>query len=99
MADVADLLATYQARIDAEAPGLLQGLYLVGSLALDDYRPGVSDVDFVAVTESPVNPDVPAERHPVTWHTLASHGVPVRGPAWQCSHTESTPDAKTPWPS
>jgi hypothetical protein len=36
--------------IDAEAPGLVEGLYLAGSVALGDFRPGRSDVDFVAVT-------------------------------------------------
>lgn len=30
------------------------GLYLVGSVALDDYRPGQSDVDFLAVTAEPL---------------------------------------------
>lgn len=35
---------------DAEAPGLIEGLYLVGSVALDDFRAGSSDIDFVAVT-------------------------------------------------
>jgi hypothetical protein len=40
----------YLARADAVAPGLVQGLYLEGSTALGDYREGVSDVDFVAVT-------------------------------------------------
>jgi Domain of unknown function (DUF4111)/Nucleotidyltransferase domain len=36
--------------IDAEAPALIEGLYLVGSVALGDFRPHHSDVDFVAVT-------------------------------------------------
>jgi hypothetical protein len=36
--------------IDAEAPALIEGLYLVGSVALGDFRPRHSDVDFVAVT-------------------------------------------------
>lgn len=35
---------------DALVPGLLEGLYLVGSVALDDFRPHRSDIDFVAVT-------------------------------------------------
>lgn len=36
---------------DAWLPGVVQGLYLVGSIALDDFHPGVSDVDFVAIAE------------------------------------------------
>ncbi len=38
--------------VDAEAPGLVEGLYLVGSVALGDFRPHRSDIDFVAVTAS-----------------------------------------------
>jgi hypothetical protein len=40
----------YLALLDQAAPGLLEGLYLVGSVALDDFRPGQSNIDFVAVT-------------------------------------------------
>jgi predicted nucleotidyltransferase len=36
--------------VDAEAPGLLEGLYLTGSAALGDFRPHTNDIDFVAVT-------------------------------------------------
>jgi hypothetical protein len=101
-------------------------------VALDDYRPGLSDVDFLAVTAEPLSGEAEAavtrthvelaQRHrrphvdgfyvtwpdlardpslavraldahegrvrprgpggcdPVAWHTLAEHGVPVRGP-------------------
>ena len=34
---------------DVEAPGLVEGLYLTGSVALTDFRPHVSDIDFVVV--------------------------------------------------
>ncbi len=37
---------------DEHAPGLIEGLYLVGSIALGNWRPD-SDVDFVAVSSSP----------------------------------------------
>ncbi|MGH3979016.1 MAG: aminoglycoside adenylyltransferase domain-containing protein [Pseudonocardiaceae bacterium] len=36
--------------VDASAPGLVEGLYLVGSVALGDFRPHESDVDFVVVS-------------------------------------------------
>ncbi|MFC3995012.1 nucleotidyltransferase domain-containing protein [Nocardiopsis sediminis] len=42
---------------DLEAPGLVQGLYLTGSVALGDFRPHSSDVDFVVVT--PDRPTAP----------------------------------------
>lgn len=35
--------------MDTAVPGLIQALYLVGSVALDDFPPESSDVDFVAV--------------------------------------------------
>ncbi|MFI7699167.1 aminoglycoside adenylyltransferase domain-containing protein [Nonomuraea sp. NPDC049480] len=117
------IVETYLSLADAEAPGLVEGLYLEGSAALDDYRPETSDVDFVAVTaaEPPIealerihtrlgahpfegiyltwddlhhNPADLGERpqahtgklglgggaNPITWHTLARHGVTCRGP-------------------
>ncbi len=47
---VADTCQRYLTAIDAAVPGLVSGLYLVGSLALGDFQPGRSDIDFVAVT-------------------------------------------------
>src|SRR6266540_2131841 len=49
-ASVEDVVETYLQAADAEAPGLIEGLYLVGSIALDDFRPNTSDIDYVAVT-------------------------------------------------
>ncbi|MBG0563467.1 nucleotidyltransferase domain-containing protein [Actinoplanes aureus] len=59
-----DLTATeYLIRADLLAPGLVEGLYLQGSIALGDYRHGVSDIDFVAVTEDPADPGLVQEIH------------------------------------
>lgn len=44
------LTQAFLANADREAPGLVQGLYLTGSVALGDFRPHTSDVDFVIVT-------------------------------------------------
>src|SRR5687768_11966485 len=55
---VDETCATYLELADRHAPGLVQGLYLQGSVALGDYRPGVSDIDFVAVVSG--TPDVRA---------------------------------------
>jgi hypothetical protein len=44
-------------RVDAARPGLLTGFHLVGSIALDDYRPGRSDIDFVATLAAATGPD------------------------------------------
>jgi hypothetical protein len=47
----------YLGLVDARAPGLVRGLYLVGSVALDDFRPHASDIDFVAVADDPLSLD------------------------------------------
>jgi hypothetical protein len=55
---VEEVVGTFLALTDAEVNGLVEGLYLEGSVALGDFRPHTSDVDFVAVTASP--PDAAA---------------------------------------
>lgn len=52
---VGGVTARYLEQIDRALPGRIEGLYLVGSVALGDYRPGVSDIDFVAVTQEPLS--------------------------------------------
>ncbi|GAA3390386.1 aminoglycoside adenylyltransferase domain-containing protein [Cryptosporangium minutisporangium] len=56
--DVARTCAAYLEMADRRAPGLVEGLYLQGSIALADYCPGVSDIDFVAVTSRTPDPDI-----------------------------------------
>lgn len=43
------VVARYLEAMDTGCPDMLQGLYLVGSVALADFQPEVSDVDFVSV--------------------------------------------------
>ncbi|ACK81923.1 nucleotidyltransferase domain-containing protein [Methylorubrum extorquens] len=43
---------TLLAVVDAAVPDFVEGLYLVGSAALGDFRPLLSDVDFVAVSRT-----------------------------------------------
>lgn len=52
-ADVEIIVSELLANLDDRMPGAVDGFYLMGSIALDDYRPGSSDIDFVAV----VRPD------------------------------------------
>ena len=47
---VREVCSEYLELADSQIPGLVTGLYLVGSLALGGYRPGHSDIDFLAVT-------------------------------------------------
>jgi hypothetical protein len=45
-------MTAYARLLDEKLPGRIHGLYLSGSLALDDYQPGRSDIDFVAVSDT-----------------------------------------------
>src|SRR6266496_5875858 len=47
--DVRAVVNRYVELADRALPGGIEGLYLVGSIALGDYRAGQSDIDFVAV--------------------------------------------------
>jgi hypothetical protein len=51
-AEVAEVTGQFLGLIDGSAPGLVQGLYLRGSLGFGEYFHGQSDVDFVAVVTS-----------------------------------------------
>lgn len=44
------VLHTYIGLVNEALPGLLNGLYLHGSLALGAFNPGLSDIDFIAIT-------------------------------------------------
>ena len=129
-------LGRYLETVDSVAPGLVEGLYIVGSYALDDWVEGTSDIDVVIVSAEPatdedygslrtvhallqesqplphidgpylawgdlvVEPGTGLHRpwtldgelhhdgdcfeiNPITWYTLATRGVTVRGPAAQ----------------
>ncbi|GIM93323.1 nucleotidyltransferase domain-containing protein [Paractinoplanes toevensis] len=43
---------TYLELVDCELPGFVQGLYLVGSAALDAWQPRLSDIDTIILTAS-----------------------------------------------
>ena len=49
---VQTVVEAFLAAVDAEVQVPVEGLYLVGSLALGDFRPHRSDIDFIAVTAS-----------------------------------------------
>jgi hypothetical protein len=65
----------YLRSVDAEAPGLVEGLYLVGSVALGEFRPRTSDVDFVAVTAEP--PDAASRRALARVHRRLRRSRPI----------------------
>lgn len=83
--DVATALGTYLDIVDSCAPGLVEGLYVVGSFALDDWHDGTSDIDIVAVTADPATDDDAGALR--TAHALLAEHLPrpfVDGPyvAW-----------------
>ncbi|MFF5757452.1 aminoglycoside adenylyltransferase domain-containing protein [Streptomyces longwoodensis] len=49
------VVRSYLHAVDTELPWLIQGLYLVGSVALNDFHAGTSDIDFVAVSAVPLD--------------------------------------------
>jgi len=54
--DVSATMSAYARLVDDKLPDRIRGLYLAGSVALDDYRPGRSDIDFVAVSDTALQP-------------------------------------------
>jgi hypothetical protein len=55
------LLDGYLAQFDARLPGVLAGWYVLGSVALGEFHPTFSDVDFVALLARPLAPAEVAE--------------------------------------
>ncbi|WP_028544060.1 aminoglycoside adenylyltransferase domain-containing protein [Paenibacillus taiwanensis] len=47
---IQDILKLYMELIDEVQPGLLEGLYIYGSVAMGDYSLQLSDIDFIAIT-------------------------------------------------
>ncbi len=52
--DVREATTRHVAALKALEPELLSGLYVTGSVALGDYQPGRSDIDFMAFLSRPV---------------------------------------------
>lgn len=52
-APAAAAIHEYLRQVDTAVPGLVDALYVTGSIALDDYRTDISDVDLVAVCAEP----------------------------------------------
>jgi len=53
--DVQEILNTLLSGVHKALEGNLIGVYLRGSLATNDFMPGTSDLDILAVTDRPVN--------------------------------------------
>ena len=58
MTGAGDLVSRFLGVADRAAPNCIEGLYLLGSAAFDDFQPGRSDLDIVVVTRDPGEPAV-----------------------------------------
>jgi len=98
--DVATALGRYLEIADSAAPGLIEGLYVVGSYALGDWIEGTSDIDIVAVTAEPAtDEDFGSLR---TVHALVRQEMPeqhIDGPylAWGDLIAEPATGLHRPW--
>jgi hypothetical protein len=95
-----DALTAYLDATDELAPGLVEGLYVVGSAALDDWHPGHSNVDIVAVTAEPATDDDALQIRAA--HALLAETRPlphVDGPyvAWGDLVVEPATGLHRPW--
>src|SRR5690349_8738711 len=54
-ADVNSVLQDFQTRIQAILGKRFRGLYVYGSLALGDFDPQTSDIDFIVVTDGDIS--------------------------------------------
>jgi hypothetical protein len=52
----ATVVGRFVATLDRALPGVVGGFYVVGSIALGAFRPGRSDIDFVATLPRPLSP-------------------------------------------
>ncbi|HCT77338.1 MAG TPA: hypothetical protein DGG94_11765 [Micromonosporaceae bacterium] len=57
LADLRVVTSEHLRLLDDRMPGLVTDLLITGSIALDDYRPGMSDIDFVAVMGAEPTPE------------------------------------------
>ncbi len=95
---VRSAMTTWLAVHDHAAPGVVEGLYLVGSAALDDWQPR-SDVDIVAFVADPTDADVISGLEAAHLAFRSDPGLPVvDGPFLAWADVSSPPLAmQRPW--
>lgn len=99
-ADVSAALGTFLEIADDVAPGLVEGLYVVGSFALGDWVAGCSDIDVVVVTAEPATDEDAGSLRAV--HALLAEQQPtpaIDGPyvAWGDLVVEPATGLHRPW--
>ena len=98
--DVSAALGTFLEIADDVAPGLVEGLYVVGSFALGDWVSGCSDIDVVVVTAEPATDEDAGSLRAV--HALLAEQQPtpaIDGPyvAWGDLVVEPATGLHRPW--
>ncbi len=71
------VIEDYLCRLEASLPGLLEGFYLHGSLALGAFNRSSSDIDFVAVLRRPLVAEEVAQLRKIHDAVAAAHPAPV----------------------
>lgn len=74
---VQQVVTRYLDAADAARPGLVEALYLVGSVVLDDFQASTSDVDFVAVTTQPSDAETVDALEAAHAEVRAAAGLPA----------------------
>ncbi len=77
-----------------EGAGFLRGLYLLGSVALDDYQEGRSDIDFVALVSGPLDAADTGRLVRVHEATRRLQGPPFDGFYIEPAHLHRVPQAE-----
>lgn len=77
--DVARVIDRFLGLTASEGAPRLRGLYLVGSIALGDYRSGLSDIDFVALHDAEPTPEATEALARVHAALAAAGGPPFDG--------------------
>jgi hypothetical protein len=96
---VNEALSNYLTFADEASPGLIEGLYVVGSFALDDWRADRSDIDIIAVTAEPCTDDDFAALRTVHAQLAAVGGPHIDGPyvSWSDLTIAPTTGLHRPW--
>ena len=95
---VAAAIESWVGHHDRLAPGVVEGLYVVGSVALDDWTPR-SDIDVVAFISDPTDPDTVTalEAAHVAYRSEGGHPT-VDGPFLSWADVASPPTSlQRPW--
>src|SRR5262245_26468597 len=99
-AELVAALGEYLEVVDDVAPGVVEGLYVVGSAALGDWHAAHSDVDIVAVTAEPATEEDAAAIRTAHAALLARQPAPsIDGPyvAWGDLVVEPATGLHRPW--